>query len=104
MASETVRFHALGEGAPLLEGELWVPGGEECVGGVVVAHPHPLRGGSMHNNVVHALCEGLNRAGIASVLAAHPQCAWALAEGLLASLRKQGFDYGAPDGAHGRGN
>jgi hypothetical protein len=38
------------------------------------------------------------------VLAAHPLCAWVLAQGLLQSLRKHGFDYGVPDGARGRGN
>jgi len=35
--------------------------------GVVVAHPHPLRGGSMSNNVVMAICEGLEAAGIAAL-------------------------------------
>jgi alpha/beta superfamily hydrolase len=35
------------------------------VAGVVVAHPHPQRGGTMNNNVVMALCEGLGAAGIA---------------------------------------
>ena len=38
------------------------------------------------------------------VLAAHPQCAWALAQGLTQSLRDHGFDFGQPDVVHGRGN
>lgn len=44
-----------------------MPDGDGSVAGVVVAHPHPQHGGSMHNNVVVALCEGLHNAGIASL-------------------------------------
>ena len=65
MAQERVRFPAMGDPAPVLEGELWLPDGEGAFAGVVVAHPHPLRGGSMNNNVVWALCQGLQDAGIA---------------------------------------
>lgn len=79
MASVRVRFPAAGEAPPLLEGELWLPGvgdpispslnlpprGGGDLPGVVVAHPHPQRGGSMNSNVVMALCHGLQAAGIA---------------------------------------
>ena len=33
----------------------------------VVCHPHPLRGGDMHNNVVNALVGGLQAAGFATL-------------------------------------
>ena len=51
-----------------LEGCLHLPaadGGE--IPGVVLCHPHPLYGGSMHNNVVFAVCGALNAAGIAAL-------------------------------------
>lgn len=64
---QRVRFPADGVDPPLLQGELWTPDGAGPVAGVVVAHPHPLRGGSMDNNVVMALCQGLHRAGIAAL-------------------------------------
>jgi uncharacterized protein len=35
--------------------------------GVVVAHPHPLYGGDMHNNVVESLCSAYNECGISSL-------------------------------------
>src|SRR5436190_15085176 len=62
-----VHFPAAGPDAPILEGELWVPVATSPMAGVVVAHPHPLRGGSMDSNVVVALCQGLQAAGIASL-------------------------------------
>jgi len=64
---QRVGFPADGEDPPVLQGELWTPDGAGPVAGVVVAHPHPLRGGSMDNNVVMALCQGLQRAGIAAL-------------------------------------
>ena len=67
MTAERVRFSAEGVNAPQLEGELWRPDRGEAVTGVVVAHPHPLRGGNMDSNVVMALCQGLNEAGIATL-------------------------------------
>jgi len=67
MGVQRVRFPATGEASPLLEGELWTPDASGLVPGVVVAHPHPQRGGSMHNNVVVALCEGLHATGMASL-------------------------------------
>jgi len=41
-----------------LEGLLTLPEGE-VPGAAVVCHPHPLYGGSMHNNVVEAVLEAL---------------------------------------------
>jgi uncharacterized protein len=35
--------------------------------GVVVCHPHPLRGGDMHNTIVAALVDGFQQAGIATL-------------------------------------
>ena len=67
MAAQRIRFHAADEAAPMLEGELWQPDGSAHVPGVVVAHPHPQRGGSMHNNVVMAVCQGLAAAGFAAL-------------------------------------
>ncbi len=40
----------------LLEGILSLPEGEGPFGLVIVCHPHPLYGGSMHNKVVYAVC------------------------------------------------
>ncbi len=65
MAAERIRFPAADEAGPLLEGELWRPNRASPAPGVVVAHPHPQRGGSMDNNVVMAVCQGLRDAGIA---------------------------------------
>jgi uncharacterized protein len=67
MPIQAVRFPAAGADVPSLEGELWIPDETGAVPGVVVAHPHPQRGGTMHNNVVMALCEGLHAAGMASL-------------------------------------
>jgi alpha/beta superfamily hydrolase len=60
-----------------IEGLLWLPeerpAGETTAlpagpyAGVVVCHPHPLRGGDMHNTVVAALAHGLQRAGLATL-------------------------------------
>lgn len=65
MGRQGVRFLAEGVDPPVLEGELWLPDAQGAVAGVVVAHPHPLRGGSMDSNVVVAICQGLQAAGIA---------------------------------------
>jgi uncharacterized protein len=35
--------------------------------GIVVCHPHPLRGGEMHNNMVEALVAGFGAAGFATL-------------------------------------
>jgi alpha/beta superfamily hydrolase len=60
---EAVRFAT---GDCRLEGELvYPPGGP--VGLVVLAGPHPLLGGSMHNNVVRGLGDGLAQHGLATL-------------------------------------
>lgn len=47
----------------VLDGELAVPAGARA--GMVVCHPHPHYGGSMHTPVVEALFEGLPAHGVA---------------------------------------
>ncbi|MFC2069765.1 alpha/beta hydrolase [Chloroflexota bacterium] len=49
-----------------LEGEWHFPGGEDPVPAVVVCHPYPPAGGTMHNNVVVAICEALFEKSIAA--------------------------------------
>ena len=51
-----------------LEGIFFEILGEKQVPAVVVCHPHPLYGGSMHNNVTFALAEAIVTRGIASLL------------------------------------
>jgi len=41
------------------------PGGSQP--GAVICHPHPMYGGSMHNNVVEAVLDGLWRRGYATL-------------------------------------
>ena len=48
-----------------LEGVFALPEGNGPFGLVVVCHPHPLYGGNMFNNVVHAVCEKLGARGLA---------------------------------------
>jgi alpha/beta superfamily hydrolase len=62
--SERVRIRA---DSLHLEGELAYPGEGRPAGAVVLAGPHPLLGGTMHNNVVRALGEGLARRGLLSL-------------------------------------
>ncbi|MEW6262597.1 MAG: alpha/beta fold hydrolase [Thermodesulfobacteriota bacterium] len=60
-----------------MEEKLFIPSGEVRLEAVlvpgdpkraaVVTHPHPLYGGSMHNNVVEAAVQGLSRAGWTSL-------------------------------------
>lgn len=52
-------------GALTLEGLIAVPAGARS--GVIVCHPHPLRGGEMHNNVVATLVAGFSAAGHATL-------------------------------------
>jgi len=60
--SELVRL----PGAPFaLEGELAYPEQPVPLGGAVIAGPHPLLGGTMHNNVVTGLAEELARRRLA---------------------------------------
>ena len=47
-----------------LEGMISIPEGPGPSGLVVVCHPHPLYGGNMFNNVVHAVCENLGGKGL----------------------------------------
>jgi alpha/beta superfamily hydrolase len=61
---EIVRFRA---GEHLLEGELAYPEEGRPRGAVVLAGPHPLLGGSRHNNVIRALGDGLARRGLATL-------------------------------------
>jgi alpha/beta superfamily hydrolase len=46
-----------------LEALIEEPEGGEPVHAVVVCHPHPLHGGTMHNKVVYRLARGLRRTG-----------------------------------------
>ena len=50
-----------------LEGALLTPDGDGPFAVVVVCHPHPQRGGDMHNNVVAAAVSGLLERGIAAI-------------------------------------
>ena len=61
---EVVRFPA---GPCSLEGELVYPEEGRPVGAAVLAGPHPLLGGSMHNNVTRGLGDGLARRGLAAL-------------------------------------
>jgi alpha/beta superfamily hydrolase len=49
-----------------LEGLFWAPLQTPAIG-VVLCHPHPLYGGDMHNNVVSALADTLQQAGVATL-------------------------------------
>ena len=49
-----------------LEGLLSLPT-KPAQTGVVVCHPHPLRGGDMHNTIVAALSAGFQQAGMATL-------------------------------------
>ena len=51
-----------------LEGLFYSVEAKEPVPAVVVCHPHPLYGGSMHNNVTNAMAEALVKSGIAALL------------------------------------
>lgn len=46
-----------------LEGVLWDPEGEPR-GAAVFCHPHPLHGGTMHNNVVYRTARALQASGL----------------------------------------
>jgi hypothetical protein len=69
-----------------LEGVLHRPGGRPPQAGVVVCHPHPLRGGDMENLVVVALCRRLADDGMAA---------------LRFNFRGTGGSEGAHDGGRG---
>ena len=57
MDEELIFFMA---GAIRIEGLLQMKSGDK---GVVITHPHPLYGGSMHNNVVESLVQAYQQAG-----------------------------------------
>ncbi len=61
---EEVRFSA---GPHDLHGELVYPETGQPIATAVLAGPHPLLGGSMHNNVVRALGDGLAGRGLATL-------------------------------------
>jgi hypothetical protein len=63
MYRERVEFSC---GDIVLEGVLALPEGSGPFGVVVVCHPHPLYGGNMDNNVVSAVCGGVEKQGLAS--------------------------------------
>jgi uncharacterized protein len=48
----------------ILEGMISLPEWAGPFAAVVVCHPHPLYGGTMFNNVVHAVCESLGVRGL----------------------------------------
>jgi uncharacterized protein len=50
-----------------LEGILQLPEEAAAQGILVVCHPHPLYGGSMHNNVVDALCDAALQEGLSAL-------------------------------------
>src|SRR5487761_1254167 len=50
-----------------LEGLLALPDESKPARAAVVCHPHPLYGGSMYNNVVDAVLEGLWEQGFATL-------------------------------------
>jgi len=58
---ERVSFHC---GELTLEGLLEGPDGAGAWGGAVFCHPHPLYGGTMHNNLVARVTPVLARAGL----------------------------------------
>jgi alpha/beta superfamily hydrolase len=60
-ATEAVWFRS---GAYRLHGELAYPEEGRARGAVVLAGPHPLLGGNMHNNVVRGLGDGLAQRGL----------------------------------------
>ena len=65
MRQRAVSFEA---GGLIFEGVVAVPDKvDPPVPGVVICHPHPLRGGSMDNNVVLAVSFALADAGVASI-------------------------------------
>ena len=49
-----------------LEGLFWAPPQMPAIG-VVLCHPHPLYGGEMHNNIVSALADTFQQAGMATL-------------------------------------
>jgi alpha/beta superfamily hydrolase len=64
--AEQTRAVTIASNGATLEGVLQTPA--SAAGGIlVVCHPHPLYGGSMHNNVVEALCDAALQEGVAAL-------------------------------------
>lgn len=51
-----------------LEGIYYSVEAGDPVPAVIVCHPHPLHGGSMHNNVTYAIADALVKGGMAALL------------------------------------
>lgn len=64
MKEEPVSFASQGL---RLQGLLFRPPEATALRGAVVCHPHPLYGGSMHNNVVEAILEAVRALGCATL-------------------------------------
>ena len=64
MKEESVTFRS---GDLTLEGLLARPSSDQPSPGAVICHPHPMYGGSMHNNVVEAILDGLWQRGYATL-------------------------------------
>lgn len=58
---------SLGGPAGQLESILDLPGNGEIRGAVVVCHPHPQHGGTMHNKVAHTVARSFVRLGFGSL-------------------------------------
>jgi hypothetical protein len=54
-------------GGIILEGVLSFPDGNAPFGAMVICHPHPQYGGSMHNNVVDALARSALESGLVAL-------------------------------------
>lgn len=64
----TIKLPWVPSGPYLLEGELaYAEDAETLLGGAVIAGSHPLLGGTMHNNVVQGLGDGLAERGLATL-------------------------------------
>jgi alpha/beta superfamily hydrolase len=81
VVTETVRFPA---GEHVLEGELAYPEEGRPCGAAVLAGPHPLLGGSRHNNVIRALGDGLAQRGLATLRFDYRAAGGTLAEQMTA--------------------
>jgi alpha/beta superfamily hydrolase len=53
--------------AGLLEAIFELPTGQKPLGSVVVCHPHPQHGGTMHNKVAHTVARAFVRSGFVSL-------------------------------------
>ena len=63
-----IESHWIAGPAGRLEALLEEPEHEEPRLAVLVCHPHPLYGGTMHNKVVYRLARGLRRAALSLCL------------------------------------